>query len=205
MAHDETFELDDGTVTDNRSAYIRQEFNKDRSRGDIAEELDVSYNIVYTATANMENATTGKRGRKTITDPELCQELGIEEGTPRNEFIKEKAEEGNSRREIADMLGISYNVVYAATSDMDVATSKGRLATIDDEELCAELGIEPGTIRKEFIKEKYAEDNSRREIADMLGVDYAVAWQATKDMDVDEDIEDEQEEEEEDVQEDIEE
>ncbi len=42
--------LDNGQEC-SRSAYIRQEFLKNKSRSEIAKELDVSYNIVFSATA----------------------------------------------------------------------------------------------------------------------------------------------------------
>lgn len=168
---DELYRLDDGREVDNRSAYIRQEFEKDRSRGDIAEELDISYNIVYGATANMENATTGA-GHQVL----------MEDGTPRNEYIQDQLEDKTkTRREVADEMGVSYNIVYAASKDMDVKGGRGHMALIEGE-LAEELDVEDGTPRRDYIQAEYAKGKTRREIADELGVDYSVAWNATSDM-----------------------
>jgi len=180
MAHDETYVLDDGTETNNRSEYIRQEFKKDKSRNEIAEELDVSYNIVYTATANMENATT-QGSRKKLIEGELAEKLGVEEGTPRNDYIREQIEAGRTRSEVADELGTTYNIVYAASSDLEAAGTRGRTPLIEGE-LAEELGVKDGTPRKDYIRGEYAAGRSRREIADELGIDYSAAWRATKDM-----------------------
>jgi len=166
----EIYRLDDGELTTNRSEYIRQEFDKDRSRRDIADELGISYNIVYGATANMTNDAT-RESRMVL----------MEDGTPRREYIREQIKEGRTRSDIADELGITYNAVYAASKDMDAAGSRGRTATIDGE-LAEELGVEDGTPRKDYIRGEYAKGRTRREIADELGVDYSVAWRATKDM-----------------------
>jgi len=166
----EQYRLDNGEVTTNRSEYIRQEFEKDRGRSDIAEELQISYNIVYGATANMTNEST-RESRMVL----------MEDGTPRKDYIREQIEEGRTRSDIADELGVSYNIVYAASKDMDAAGSRGRQAVIEGE-LAEKLGVEDGTPRTDYIRAEYEKGKTRREIADEVGVDYSVAWRATRDM-----------------------
>ena len=167
----ETYTLDDG-IEGSRSAYIRQEFKKDKSRGEIAKELEVPYYIVYSATANMFNAQhqegeSGSVGRGII----------MEDGRSRAEHMREMYRDGTPRGEIAKHFEVPYSTVYAATKDEDApegARQGGKvMITLED-------GSE--VARVEYIRELYAdgEGMTRREIADKLSCDYAVVWAATK-------------------------
>ncbi len=165
-----TYLLDDGTEG-SRAAYIRQEFLKGRTRSDIAKELGVPFGIVYSATANMDNGTTRQRGGNS-------KMIELSDGTkmPRSEYIKQEFLKGKSRGDIAKELGVAYQVVFAATKGMDNGTTsrKGGRAMIAHPET-GEL-----VSRTELIRELFAQGKTRREIANMLHVDYAVVWSATK-------------------------
>lgn len=166
----EMFELEDGT-TGSRADYIRQEFKKDRSRGEIAKELDVPYHTVYSATVNMFNEAHPERGgggSKTaiVEHPETGEQK------PRTEVVRDLyGEYGWSRGQIKDHFEISYGAVYQATKDMG-STSGGK-KMIEHPETGEQVA------RVDFIREKWAEGLSRREIADMIGCDYAIVWAAT--------------------------
>lgn len=187
--------LDDGTKG-SRSAYIRQEFKKDRARADIAKELEVPYYIVYSATANMFNAahpeeggtatrsavilTITKEGRELIVNADEYE--GDEEliKIARPEYARELMEKGMTRGEAAKYLDVPYSSIYGATKDLG-ETSTGRVELIHPES--------GETVnRAEYIRELYAdgEGMTRKQIAihitkmtDEL-CDYSTVWAATK-------------------------
>lgn len=193
------FTLEDGTPC-SRSAYIRQEFQKDRARKDIAEELGVKYYIVYSATANMfnkehpEGGSTGGRGAvsaKVDKDFNFVDEDGNivekEEDAAqevRADIMRELFSEGVTRGEIKDHFDVPYATVYAATKDIEPpeGTVRGGKKTIEHPETGEEVD------RAEYIKELYqdGEGMTRREIAKHLTeisdefVDYSAVWLATK-------------------------
>lgn len=191
----ETFTLEDGTQG-SRSAYIRQEFKKDRSRNDIAKELGVKYYIVYAATANMFNAAhpeggSGASGKGSVLVAKVNADLKfvdaegneVEEAdavqVPRAELMRELAKAGVSRSQLKDYFDVPYATVYAATKD--VIESAGRSSkTIVHPETGENVS------RAEYIRELYATGMDRRAIAklltDMTGelVDYSTVWAATK-------------------------
>lgn len=166
------FLLDDGT-TGSRSAYIRQEFKKDKARADIAKELDVPYYVVYSATANMYNAAHPEEGTGRgvmIEDPETGEMIA------RAEMFRKEFENGMSRGDIAKKYDVPYASVYSVTKDKDGAEGShgGKIMiTLED-------GTEVG--RADYIRQLYAEGEgkTRREIANELHCDYAVVWAATK-------------------------
>lgn len=194
--------LDDGTVG-SRSAYIRQEFNKDRARADIATELEVPYYIVYSATTNMFNAvhteeggsaksavvlTITKEGRELIVEPDAYN--GEEEliKIARPDYARELMEKGMARGEVAKYLEVPYSSIYSATKDLGVASS-GRVEIIHPE-------TEEVINRADYIRELYDDGNgmTRKAIAvhitkmtDEL-CDYSTVWAATKPAKVEEEV-----------------
>lgn len=186
------FVLDNGEPT-SRAGYIRQEFQKDRSRKEIAEELGVSYNIVFSATANMfneahpEGAKGGGRGAS-AEDPRD----GVTK--PRKQIMAELYAEGWTRAEIAAHFKCPYGSVFSATKDVELpegakAPGRGGKVFITDPETGEQIA------RVDFIRQKFEEGLSRREIANLAGCDYSVVWMATK-TEKPEDVEDVEEEDE---------
>lgn len=162
-----TYELEDGTAG-SRAAYIRQEFMKGRTRREIADELGVLYNIVHSATANMDNGTVGKAGARVMIELEDGKKM------PRAEYIRERIGEGASRGELAKELNVSYGVVYAASKGMDITGAHGGKVMVKDPETGEDIA------RVDLIRKLYAEGKKRREIANTLGCDYSVVWTATR-------------------------
>lgn len=195
------YHLDDGTEC-SRSAYIRQEFQKDRSRQDICKELGLKYYIVYSATANMFNTAhpesgSGVSGKGSIAVPRVnvdLQYLDVEGNVvateeeaatiPRAELMRELATAGLDRSALKDYFKVPYATVYAATKEVfntGEGSSRTR-KTVTDPETGEEIN------RSDYIRSLYqdGEGMTRREIAkqltDMTGelVDYATVWAATK-------------------------
>lgn len=193
MATVQKFMLDNGTEG-SRSEYIRQEFNKDRSRQDIAKELGVKYYVVYAATANMYNAAhpqgaTGIAGRTSTEVPkvnanfefigtnESGEEVVVESAdeailVPRADLMRDLYEAGVERKAIAEHFEVAYATVYAATKGDDVKPVQRvefEVPAIDED------GNEiPGETRKvkraDYIRELYNDGNglTRKEIATKL-------------------------------------
>lgn len=202
------FLLDNGEVG-SRSAYIRQEFKKDRSRGEIAEELGVAYGTVYTATANLFNAKHPEGGggaasnRGVIIKVPLVDEEGnpkldengeqLVESISRAEYMRRMLSAGKATRgELMKQFNVPYATVYAATKDIKIEGAEGKSGgkVVLTPEQCAAFGVPAGTSRVDFIRMKYQEfldagqeEGARRKIANMLApCDYSTVWQATKDM-----------------------
>lgn len=162
------YELKDGTMG-SRSAHIRELFVQDgMSRGEIAEMLGVSYNVVHAATANLDNGTAGAAGARIMVKNDAGDEVA------RVDYIKELAEGGMDRGAIAKKLGVAYGVVYAATKTMD-----GLAASSHGGKVMIEVNGEK-VPRADYIREQFALGRNRREIATEVGCDYAVVWSATK-------------------------
>ena len=194
---EQKFYLDNGEEC-SRSAYIRQEFNKDRSRKEIADELRVKYYIVYSATANMYNSHHPEGGSvggsvsvaKVNSKFEFVDADGnvVDEDdaeiVPRNQLMKELFAAGVERGKIKDYFEVPYATVYAATKDTDApeGTVKGGRKTLIHPETQEVVN------RADYIRELYADGEglSRKEIALELTkltgelVDYATVWSATK-------------------------
>lgn len=190
------YQLDNG-AKGSRSAYIRQEFAKDRSRKDIAAELGVKYYIVYSATANMFNAAhpeggTGKGGAVVPkvdakfnyinAEGEIVDTAEEAVQVPRTDMMRELLTAGVTRTQIKDYFDVPYATVYAATKEVDApaGTVKGGKKFVTHKETGEQIA------RTDYIRELYAEGMGRKEIAlfltELTGelVDYAVVWSATK-------------------------
>lgn len=172
----ETFKLDDGSEG-SRSAYIRQEFKKDRSRNDIAKELKVAYYIVYAATANMFNAehpedgnTSGGRGTMVEDEESTTEPKAM---ISRADAMRRDLDKGMTRGAIAKKYDVAYATVYAATKSETSSGEHGGKITIELED-----GSKVG--RADYIRQLFAGGKTRREIANELKCDYAIVWAATK-------------------------
>lgn len=170
---EQAYELDGREVT--RAEYIRNMFkNQDKSRGEIAKELNIPYAAVYSATANMENShhTTGGGGiaaKKYVT---------LEDGTQmaRADYIRKRAKEGATRGEIAKELQISYSAVWAATKDLEGIAG----GTFGGAVMVTHPETGESVKRVDYIRELFTQGKTRREIANAVGCDYAVVWAATR-------------------------
>ena len=192
-----TYPLADGTQG-SRAAFIREKFLVDNmSRKEIAEQFDMPYRVVYSATVNMSNsAESPSRGRsasmstvsltadgecvvtkdnKVLVNGEIFDgaitDLGELTTTDRNAWIKTQVENGVSRGDIAKMLDMSYGVVYGITKDQEGTRARIEI-TLDD-------GVTKVS-RAEYIRMQFAAGVSRGDIAKKLEVPYSVVWQATK-------------------------
>jgi len=114
------YQLDNGIVTTVRAEFIRQEFNKGKSRNDIVNMLNemgdrVTYGIVAGATVNMDNGTIKRQGGRIYIE--------FEDGTkiPRKEYIIEQiVEKGRTISDVSKELGVPYNRVYRTVEDIDI-------------------------------------------------------------------------------------
>lgn len=170
--------LDNGEPT-SRAGYIRQEFQKDRSRKDIAEELGVRYNIVFSATANMFNEAHPEGGGRVGTSA-MAEDPRTNEVRPRKDIIRELYAEGWTRGEIAIHFEIAYGTVYGATKDVE--PPEGSKARAGGKVMITHPETGEQVARVDFIREKFEEGWTRRQIADAAGCDYSVVWMATKEQ-----------------------
>ena len=97
-----------------RKEYILKRYVEDNAkRGDIAKELGVPVQVVFAFTRNIANEHhtpgVGRTKLEDIANPETG------EVKPRAEVIKELLATGKSRKEIAALLGVAYQIVYSAT------------------------------------------------------------------------------------------
>jgi transposase len=194
-AKKETYTMNDGSQG-SRAAFIREKFLTDNlSRKQISEQFGFPYRVVYSATVNLANAAEATtRGRtatnsvihltedgkvviqkdgKILIDGEETDEVVDFEALKtvnRNEWIREQAEAGMSRGDIAKKLDMSYGVVYSMTKEMEGSRSR------------VEIELEDGTKigRADYIRQLFEGGMSRGDIAKKLDVPYSVVWQATK-------------------------
>jgi len=109
-----------------------------------------------------------------------AQPAVIPEGLTRKAYIRKLFQEGWKRSDIAKHLGVKYQIVFAATKDLEnehhpksgTRGSRGRVLMPD------------GTPRVEYIRAQVAAGRSRKEVAEELGISYQQVYQATKDMTV---------------------
>ena len=102
--------IDDNNVELSRKEYVIREFcENDRSRGEIAKELEVSYQIIFSYTKDLKNSHHNEdtNGRSIMINDVTRKEYVI------NEFNKNR-----SRGEIAKELGISYQIVFSYTKNL---------------------------------------------------------------------------------------
>ena len=166
-----------------RAQFIRNEFVAGKSRPEIAKELGVKHYIVYSATANMYNDAHPQGGGGGRNRGEMIEwPIGSGEIKARAQVMRELFAEGKTRSEIKEMFGTAYATVYAATKDTEgPAGGQGR-GRVSIEWPAGSGTMVPRTevIRQLFAEHKDSEENPRRAIATLLGVDYAVVWAATK-------------------------
>jgi predicted transcriptional regulator len=102
--------IDDNNVELSRKEYVIREFsNNDRSRGEIAKELEISYQIVFSYTKGLQNShhNENTNGRSIM----------IADVT-RKQYVIDEFNKNRSRGEIAKELGISYQIVFSYTKGL---------------------------------------------------------------------------------------
>lgn len=196
----ETYELADGSQGSRAAFIREKFINENMSRKDIATNYGFEYRVVYSATVNMVNeAEAGTRGRsvgnaviKVNADNQLVEVKTNEDGSTstyvngeltdvvygqdeltdkaRNVWIQEVIAGGMSRGDVANILDLSYGVIYSLTKEAD-GTRTTHMVTLED-------GTEVS--RAEYIRQLAASGMERGEIAKQLDVPYSVVWQATK-------------------------
>jgi transposase len=166
-----------------RSGYIRQQFLKDRTRGDIAKELGVAYGIVYSATTNMENAHHSNNEDGTVNRGAVIsvQTDAGEVKMSRADYARQEVGKGRTRGDVAKELGVAYATVYAATKELEATAGAGagtgrKLVEVEVD------GVVQHLPRAQYIRSQFELGKTRRAIADELHCDYAVVWAATKGM-----------------------
>lgn len=180
--------LDNGEAT-SRAGYIRQEFMKNRSRKEIAEELGVRYNIVFSATANMFNEQHPEGGGNRGGAAVMAEHPDTGEKKMRRDIMRELYAEGWTRNEIATHFKTAYGTVYSATKD--IAPPEGARNAGGGKVMITDPDTGEEVARIDFIRKKFAEGWTRRQIADAAGCDYSVVWMATRE-EKDEDVEDQE-------------
>lgn len=161
------YELDNGTITVFRSHFIRQEFKKGKSRNEIVKMLNdmgdkVSYGIIASATANMDNGTFSNRGR-------VFLEFENGKKISRIEYIRDQImNKKRTVREVADELDVHYDIVYAGVNDLPGFVKK-HISRV-------KIQLKDGTLvyRTDYIRQRWAEGATRREIADEADCDYMI-------------------------------
>ena len=115
--------IDDNKVEMSRKEYVIREFcEKDRKRADIAKELGVSYQIIFSYTKDLKNSHHNEEsnGRSIMINDITRKEYVI------NEFNKNR-----SRGEIAKELGVSYQIIFSYTKDLRNSTTDERSARLN--------------------------------------------------------------------------
>jgi len=126
-------------------------------------------------------------------ESEEPQATGDTGDKPVKQQVREAAEAGKSRREIADEFGLSYQRVYQLTKDLDVfASADGTRARVivEASDALTEAGHQDlvGKPRVEAIRTLYTEmteagtEKPIGKIAKLLGTSYQVVFQATKSL-----------------------
>ena len=159
------YQLDNGTITTVRAPFIRQEFNKGKSRKEIVDMLndmgdEVTSGIVASATANMDNGTLKHQGR-------IFLEFEDGQRLPRVDYIRDQIiNKKRTIKEVANELGINYGRVYATYYNTPGVAVK-KLSRI-------KLQLEDGTevYRTDYIRKRWAEGATRSQIAKECDCDY---------------------------------
>ena len=115
--------IDDNNVELSRKEYVIREFcEKDRKRADIAKELDISYQIVFSYTKDLKNShhNENTNGRSIM----------IEDKT-RKQYVIDEFNKNRSRGDIAKELNVSYQIVFSYTKDLRNSTTDERSARLN--------------------------------------------------------------------------
>jgi transposase-like protein len=98
---------------------IRDLFEQGKSRSEIAKELGVTYQRVFSLTKGQTNASTSESGARPKV---ICEGLEGENarfnGVARIEAIRTLFAEGNKVGPIAKALGTTYQIVFQATRSL---------------------------------------------------------------------------------------
>jgi hypothetical protein len=115
---------------------VREAFEAGKSRREIADEFEITYQRVYQLTKDMgEGAGGGQRPRVNVEASDKLTEAAREDlvGRPRVEVIRELFDEGMKVGDIARLLGTQYQVVFQATKAQR-ADASGEAVDTDTED-----------------------------------------------------------------------
>ena len=102
--------IDNDGVEMGRKEYVIREFcEKDRKRGDIAKELEVSYQIIFSYTKDLQNSHHNENTNS--------RSIMINDIT-RKEYVINEFNKNRSRGDIARELGVSYQIIFSYTKDL---------------------------------------------------------------------------------------
>lgn len=105
----------------------------------------------------------------------------LKDGTEgsRSQLIRQMyMDDGMSRTEIADKLGVSYNIVHAATANLD----NGTAGVAGGARVMVELESGEKVARSEYIRKLIADGMDRSAVAKHLAIPYGIVYAATKGM-----------------------
>jgi len=114
---------------------IREAFSAGKTRREIADEFQLSYQRVYQVTKDMTEGPAQARTRVTVAESEALTKAGREDlvGQPRVEAIRTLFDEGMKVGDIARLLDCSYQVAFQATRAQRAAIENGE-DTDEDED-----------------------------------------------------------------------
>ena len=102
--------IDNDGIELSRKEYVIREFcEKDRSRADIARELEVSYQIIFSYTKDLRNTHHNENTNS--------RSIMINDIT-RKEYVINEFNKNRSRGDIARELGVSYQIIFSYTKDL---------------------------------------------------------------------------------------
>ena len=102
--------IDDNNVELSRKEYVIREFcEKDRSRADIARELEVSYQIIFSYTKDLKNS---HHNENTNSRAIMINDI------TRKEYVINEFNKNRSRSDIARELNVSYQIIFSYTKDL---------------------------------------------------------------------------------------
>ena len=102
--------IDNDGVEMSRKEYVIREFcENDRKRADIAKELEISYQIIFSYTKDLKNShhNENTNGRSIMIND-----------VTRKQYVIDEFNKNRSRGDIAKELGISYQIVFSYTKDL---------------------------------------------------------------------------------------
>jgi transposase-like protein len=162
-----TVPVESGRWTASRDAIVEMAEAGDKTRAQIARELEVPYQIVYQFTKGMDNIPKGQRGGASFGDPRnrtrVIVELPDGREMPRSEYIRMRIEQdGRSRGEVAEELGVPYQVIFAASKNMPIKNGRFHPGSVEKEETEEETETPRVNTRKVQPVQKASSKNGKK-------------------------------------------
>jgi transposase len=124
---------------ESRKATMRRLISEGKSRREVADELGVTYQTVYSNTADMEVPNKGGAGQVGGGKARVILQVNGQD-VPRSEWIREQSKAGKSRGEILKELkampgqeNATFQIVYAATKPAGGSKAARNAAESDGE------------------------------------------------------------------------